>query len=897
MGQDNSQQETLETLKLINAASTALRLYPEDSVQVTNSLENAYQGTKLFVRTNNLLRFSLLNGRYLLNGEPVDNPTRERLQLLTFSDQLRKLELNELIFSRGIDRVRFKKILTVFSATPEQVQKAGGSRAFVEQLGLKSTFPEQYHPPGQSGEEIKQKEKVDQTLRELSGGNVRAEYILFLAGRLHEEKIKLALRQSFQSPEKGGQIVAATTFSLLQILNKDCVVVLAPAFSKVFENVSNYLDKRLYQKVSAKAATQLTPYLDETSVLMLICQNFSSPFGKCFYDALLAVTDISILGKVLSWVRTQQKKKVTGNEKLKKQLHVLTEGLDKLLATSRGKQILAQKTTRQILEKTEIGRKEKRLQRAITALAKGNLSSLENEEVCLSIPYTIEKLLNNQKESLAAVIVQNVVKGLTEQSHKYRNRLAQVLGGIAEKLVQTERWEWLEKLTPVCLAWMRENEIADRSLRQHVEAMQAMMNHAWFVDNIGLAENILNTFYHIRSGAMEKTDAVCEIVGQVQDNNVDFTLLQNYLDRCFETPVDEMVCRKIIMQGPVAARFLLDTLIVSGKRSHRIRLLKILSELGEDLVPVLLERLPDVMPWFGKRNMIRLLGETGSEDNVQAVLEYVAHEDLRVQQEALQCLIRIGGKSTEKYLLQVLPIATIQLKTRTLKHLKRVATGAAVVPLESLLEECRLYHGSEKKTLSLEVIRALGATSNIRALPVLQGVINEGGKHFGRKSIETAKLALSFIRERNKRGKGAEQKPRIKRGVPVSILSGVKPEIPLTRRVYEVITTYPEEKEAYKLLRKDKKKSATQMLVQLIEKTAYLEKFNEAEMLRIRLIEIDPMALSEIIRAADLIEEAKSNSVDQDHILIWSDFMTFFPQKSLVLFIRLWSMKHTRVNK
>jgi len=38
-----------------------------------------------------------------------------------------------------------------------------------------------------------------------------------------------------------------------------------------------------------------------------------------------------------------------------------------------------------------------------------------------------------------------------------------------------------------------------------------------------------------------------------------------------------------------------------------------------------------------------------------------------------------------------------------------------------------------------------------------------------------------------------------------------------------------------------------------------------------RLIEVDSMALSDIIKAADLIEEAKNNSVDQGHIHIWSD--------------------------
>ena len=149
MTQGSGQQKGLETLKLINAASTALRLYPGGSTQVTEAFESAYQGVKLFVRKNRMLRFSLLNGSYWLNGEPADNPTRERLELLSFSDQLRKLEFNELVFYKGIDRARFKKILSVLSATPDQVQAAGGSWEFVEQLGLGDVFPKEYSSPGE----------------------------------------------------------------------------------------------------------------------------------------------------------------------------------------------------------------------------------------------------------------------------------------------------------------------------------------------------------------------------------------------------------------------------------------------------------------------------------------------------------------------------------------------------------------------------------------------------------------------------------------------------------------------------------------------------------------------------------------------------------------------------
>jgi hypothetical protein len=102
------QLDGLETLKLMNAATTALRLYPEQSVKVTNAIEKAYQGVKAFLRKNELFRFSLHDGSALFQGEPVDKRTQEYLKLLTVTEQLRKLELDELVLKKGFDRKVFK---------------------------------------------------------------------------------------------------------------------------------------------------------------------------------------------------------------------------------------------------------------------------------------------------------------------------------------------------------------------------------------------------------------------------------------------------------------------------------------------------------------------------------------------------------------------------------------------------------------------------------------------------------------------------------------------------------------------------------------------------------------------------------------------------------------------
>jgi len=66
-------------------------------------------------------------------------------------------------------------------------------------------------------------------------------------------------------------------------------------------------------------------------------------------------------------------------------------------------------------------------------------------------------------------------------------------------------------------------------------------------------------------------------------------------------------------------------------------------------------------------------------------------------------------------------------------------------------------------------------------------------------------------------------------------------------------------------------KSAVKILFALIVKYAKEKEFSKAEVLRERLLEVDPMALTEIVKAGEVIEEEKSESIDQKHLDLWAN--------------------------
>ena len=64
--------------------------------------------------------------------------------------------------------------------------------------------------------------------------------------------------------------------------------------------------------------------------------------------------------------------------------------------------------------------------------------------------------------------------------------------------------------------------------------------------------------------------------------------------------------------------------------------------------------------------------------------------------------------------------------------------------------------------------------------------------------------------------------------------------------------------------------AAVKLLFKMIVQYAEEKNFIKAEQLRERMLEVDPMALDEIISSAEIIEEGKSRSLDPIHMQIWS---------------------------
>ena len=94
-------------------------------------------------------------------------------------------------------------------------------------------------------------------------------------------------------------------------------------------------------------------------------------------------------------------------------------------------------------------------------------------------------------------------------------------------------------------------------------------------------------------------------------------------------------------------------------------------------------------------------------------------------------------------------------------------------------------------------------------------------------------------------------------------------------------------------VRQHRKAEAVDMIFNLIVTYAKSKKFAEAEALREKLFEVDAMALVEIIKSAEIIEDEKRGNIEKRHMDIWKKlYDTLMPEESNTLYF---SLKKTTV--
>ncbi|MCK5809394.1 cyclic nucleotide-binding domain-containing protein [bacterium] len=235
----------------------------------------------------------------------------------------------------------------------------------------------------------------------------------------------------------------------------------------------------------------------------------------------------------------------------------------------------------------------------------------------------------------------------------------------------------------------------------------------------------------------------------------------------------------------------------------------------------------------------------------------------------------------KKILLEMLFSADDMEKPMIIKALTPYADIDVARVLISLLKDEEQFKSQAKNNLLLFICQALGYCSSHGAIQPLKNLLvshKKGERIQNNATVKAAQLSLKQL---------AQSVDMVQPKMPAAKVEQSERENtpgPLITNTSKVIidSDLPERKQINDLLSNGQKSKAIAVVIQQIEISAEQKLFGRAERLRELLIQIDSMALMEIIRAAEIIEDAKKASIAKDHYVIWQQLTEILTQEEFV---------------
>jgi len=202
---------------------------------------------------------------------------------------------------------------------------------------------------------------------------------------------------------------------------------------------------------------------------------------------------------------------------------------------------------------------------------------------------------------------------------------------------------------------------------------------------------------------------------------------------------------------------------------------------------------------------------------------------------------------------------------------------------KKLLEPFYLIHsGKIEKNEHIHALSGdvLNAVASDETLDLLLHEIQAGGKGPGAKTVvdilimlgsssAAAKEALNKVKK-GRAGKVKAGLPEEKKAGPGKTIEKMAPADDEFSNQMRLVDQHVE---------KNDTGAATKLMFDMIVKYSKEKDFEKADTLRDRLMEVNPMALTEIVKAGEIIDEAKSASIDQAHLETWAALYKILTQE------------------
>jgi hypothetical protein len=316
----------------------------------------------------------------------------------------------------------------------------------------------------------------------------------------------------------------------------------------------------------------------------------------------------------------------------------------------------------------------------------------------------IVELLEADRPQAIQRLLTRYVTGLTEDAVAVRHSVSDGIGMIVT--LQLPRESEQIAGTAILNRFVLETDPRVRSV-----VAQAAANFLAMLVSTGRCEPALRVLERFDATAPLAMDALAPAFGEAHRATELITQI------CTSDPesLARSVMPLVVRLGGAIAPHLIEALGNEEDRNRRGRLVKALKAIGEPAYPFVVDALRSTT-WYVVRNALNVLGDIGTEAQVDAIGRGLQHGDPRVRRAAARALGKIGGPNAERALVGAMNDKDPETQAEVLLCLGAMKAQTAIPGLAELARAKLLGTDEKVRELAVTTLGQIGTDAVVPAL-------------------------------------------------------------------------------------------------------------------------------------------------------------------------------------
>ncbi len=415
-------------------------------------------------------------------------------------------------------------------------------------------------------------------------------------------------------------------------------------------------------------------------------------------------------------------------------------------------QARAMAKAKQSLLQAEIKREEARLNQGSALFLQEKFDTLLNDEFAEKLASHIIKLYRGEQRKTAIHLLEKLEKSICDESLQIRERSLIVIMLLSEHIHKNNIRELSALVARMSASWLYfETEyiagFEPVCLQLQRIIVEMLATEQWYE-----VEQLIVTINKISSKTLLKNNLIQGVVSRVHDKLAEPEVLDIMVNAYLgeSSQRKDVVENILINMGRQGTRFLIDRLTYSNSKEERLALVDLIPRIGEVSIPVLSRYLQAGLPWFVTRNIIMIISRLGDDNLYKDVRQHLNHEDIRVQQQVINCIEVLGGEKMRPRLLEALFVVNDELKAHLIDQLVQYKGDDIETSLLDLFDKRDNFSSHVHDFLITKLCTKLTAYSSPRATNSLLALIEEREERYGKNDslVRTASQSLSAIEQK-----------------------------------------------------------------------------------------------------------------------------------------------------